>query len=260
MTYDKTLFAGTAAYYAKYRKPYPQALIDDIVSTFGLDGTGRMLDLGCGPGMLTLPLAPHFAEIVAFDADEGMIAEARKSDARNVDWRVGRAEDLPGGLGKFRLVTFAQSLHWMQQDVVMARVREMIEPGAGIALVGGSESWWDGPLDWHQVMTRMIQKYLGERRRAGANAFKEPHDPFEVILERHGWRIVLNRDYPVEIVRTADDLVGTLWTTSFANKALLGERVDEFERELRAELAALPGDGHFRTEGEFGQILARAPQ
>lgn len=258
MPYDETLFAGAAEYYAKYRAPYPQALIDDIVSTFGLDGMGRLLDLGCGPGMLTLPLAPYFTEVVAFDADAGMIAEARKSDAKNVEWRVGRAEDLPDDLGRFRLVTFAQSLHWMQQDLVMTKVRQMIEPGAGIALVGGSESWWDGPLDWHQVMTRTIRKYLGERRRAGANAFKEPHDRFEVILERPGWRIELNRDYPVEIVRTADELVGTLWTTSFANKPLLGERVDEFENELRAELAALPGAGLFRAQGEFGQILARA--
>jgi trans-aconitate methyltransferase len=258
MPYDETLFASAAAYYARYRTPYPQALVDDIVSHFGLDGTGRLLDLGCGPGSLTFRLAPHVAEVVAIDADPGMIEEARKADAGNVDWRVGRAEDVSPELGKFRLVTFAQSFHWMQQDVVLAKVRETIEPGAGVALVGGAGNWWDGPLDWHRVLTSTIQRYLGETRRAGAAATKEPHDPFEVILKRNGWRVELNRDYPTVIERTLDELVGTVWTTSFANKALLGDRADEFERELRTELAKLPGDGLFREEGVFGQVLARA--
>jgi trans-aconitate methyltransferase len=259
MPYDESLFAGTAAYYARYRVPYPPELIADLVAHYELDGTGRLLDLGCGPGSLTLRVAPHFAEVVAIDADAKMIEEGRKSGARNVDWRVGKAEDLPSGIGLFRLVTFAQSFHWMQQDRVLEKVRAVMEPGAGIALVGGAGNWWDGPLDWHQVLTRVIQRYLGETQRAGANATKEPHDPFEVILERNGWRIELNRDYPVEIVRTLDELIGTVRTTSFANRALFGDRAGEFERELRAELSSLPGDGLFRESGEFGQVLARLP-
>jgi hypothetical protein len=48
MPYDESLFAGTAYYYARYRGPYPTALIADIVTHFGLDGAGRLLDLGCG--------------------------------------------------------------------------------------------------------------------------------------------------------------------------------------------------------------------
>lgn len=41
-----------------------------------LDGTGRLLDIGCGPGSLTLPLAPHYADGVAIDADPDMIRVA----------------------------------------------------------------------------------------------------------------------------------------------------------------------------------------
>jgi trans-aconitate methyltransferase len=259
MTYDETLFASAAAYYARYRTPYPEEMIVDVVSHFELDGTGRLLDLGCGPGTLTLRLAPHFAEVVAIDADAKMIEEGRKSGARNVDWRMGKAEDLPSDIGPFRLVTFAQSFHWMRQDRVLEKVRAVMEPGAGIALVGGAGNWWNGPLDWHQVLTRVIQRYLGETRRAGVNATKERHDLFKVILERNGWQIELNRDYPVEIVRTLDELIGTVRTTSFVNRALFGDRADEFERELRAELSSLSGDGSFREGGEFGQVLARLP-
>jgi hypothetical protein len=38
MPYDESLFAGTAAYYTRYRVPYPPELIADIVVHFRLDG------------------------------------------------------------------------------------------------------------------------------------------------------------------------------------------------------------------------------
>ena len=46
------LFAGTAWHYARYRPGYPQAFFDDLARQFRLDGTGRLLDLGCGTGQL----------------------------------------------------------------------------------------------------------------------------------------------------------------------------------------------------------------
>jgi SAM-dependent methyltransferase len=61
------LFTGTAWHYARYRPGYPQVFFDDVVQRFHLDGTGRLLDLGCGTGQLTLPLAEHVTEAVGMD-------------------------------------------------------------------------------------------------------------------------------------------------------------------------------------------------
>lgn len=58
-----------------------------------------MLDVGCGPGSLTLLLAPYVAEAFDVDADVDMLSEATRLAAeqrvRNVTWRHLRAEDLP---------------------------------------------------------------------------------------------------------------------------------------------------------------------
>ncbi|MEU2257044.1 hypothetical protein [Nocardia xishanensis] len=43
-------FTGTAWHYARYRPSYPDVFIDDVIQSFGLDGTGCLLDLGCGTG------------------------------------------------------------------------------------------------------------------------------------------------------------------------------------------------------------------
>jgi cyclopropane fatty-acyl-phospholipid synthase-like methyltransferase len=38
--------------------PYPDSLARAISGELSLDGSGRLLDVGCGPGSLTLLLAP----------------------------------------------------------------------------------------------------------------------------------------------------------------------------------------------------------
>src|SRR4051812_19726647 len=105
--------------------PYPDAVADALRDELGLDGRGRLLDVGCGPGSLTLLLAPLFAAAVGIDADADMLAEAARRGGAGVSWRQLRAEELPDGLGTFRVVTFAQSFHWMDQPRVARQVRPM---------------------------------------------------------------------------------------------------------------------------------------
>jgi trans-aconitate methyltransferase len=56
----------------------------------GLDGSGRLLDVGCGPGSLTLLLAPWFEQASGVDADPDMLAEAERLAAQsrigNIEW------------------------------------------------------------------------------------------------------------------------------------------------------------------------------
>jgi 2-polyprenyl-3-methyl-5-hydroxy-6-metoxy-1,4-benzoquinol methylase len=52
-----------------------------VARALALDGRGRLLDVGCGPGIVALELTSLFEEVVGLDADPDMIAEA-KVDAR----------------------------------------------------------------------------------------------------------------------------------------------------------------------------------
>ena len=69
--WDETLFEGAAPFYLKGRLPYAPGLGDAIQNAIGLDGHGRLLDLGCGPGTVTLRLAHLFAEVVALTQTQG---------------------------------------------------------------------------------------------------------------------------------------------------------------------------------------------
>ena len=111
-----------------------------FASDFRLDGTGRLLDLGCGPGPVAIALAHLFDEVVAMDPDDAMRAEgeriARERGISNIEWRFGGSKDLSPALGQFRLVTMGNSFHWMDRARTLDALYDLVTDGGGIAVVG----------------------------------------------------------------------------------------------------------------------------
>jgi tRNA/tmRNA/rRNA uracil-C5-methylase (TrmA/RlmC/RlmD family) len=93
-TYDPTLFEGAAWYYARYRPQYPPILFDLLTEKFQLNGKGRLLDLGCGAGLIAIPLWHHFQEVIGLDPDPDMLQEAQQQalavGATNISWVLER--------------------------------------------------------------------------------------------------------------------------------------------------------------------------
>ena len=257
--WDETLYAGSAQYYARGRLPYPPELPEALRDALGLDGRGRLLDVGCGPGSLTLLLAPLFEEVVGVDADAGMLEEARLDAERravaNARWVQLRAEDLPGDLGSFRVATFAQSFHWLERSRVATAVRGMLEPGGAWVHVHATthEGWGSpeglpAPAPPRDEITALVRRYLGPLRRAGRGKLPSgtPSGEDEVLraagfddprrIEVGGGRVHL---------RTADDVVASVYSLSSATPHLLGERQGAFERDLRDLLERTSPDGRF---------------
>ncbi len=248
--WDETLFAGSAAHYTTGRMPYPDRLPGVLRDELGLDGAGRLLDVGCGPGSLTLMLAPLFAEAVGIDADPGMIEEAGRAGGDAARWLCLRAEELPAGLGTFRVATFAQSFHWMDQPLVARRVRDMLTPGGAFVHVFATTDRGapgDEPLGrprppWDAV-ARLIAAYLGPVRRAGRGFL--PHGTRsgeEDVMRAAGYRgpqrVVVTRG---EIVtRTPDDIVASVLSHSASAPHLFGDRLAAFEADLRRLLGPGP--------------------
>src|SRR3712207_3504277 len=118
--YDPTRYAGSAPHYRRGRPPYSPQLEATLVRELGLDGRGRLLDVGCGPGILTVRLAGLFEEAIGLDPDAAMLAEGRAAAeaarTTKIRWVQARAEDLPDAApGRYRLVTFGQSFHWTDE-------------------------------------------------------------------------------------------------------------------------------------------------
>jgi 2-polyprenyl-3-methyl-5-hydroxy-6-metoxy-1,4-benzoquinol methylase len=76
--WDATLFKGSARYYERGRLPYPSGLAGALASALRLDGRGRLIDVGCGPGSIALRLAHLFEAVAGLDADPDTLVEAER--------------------------------------------------------------------------------------------------------------------------------------------------------------------------------------
>lgn len=257
--WDETLYAGSAEHYAVGRMGYPGVLAGALRDELGLDGHGRLLDVGCGPGSLTLLLAGLFEEAVGVDADADMIAvAARHADdagVTNTQWRAVRAEELPVGLGVFRVATFAQSFHWMDQALVAQRVRDMLAPdGAWVHVKASTHRGAAGeePLPyprppWNAV-EELVARYLGPVRRAGQGMLPNgTRSGEEEIMLKAGYtgptRITVGGDEVVE--RGIDELVAAVFSLSSSTPHLFGRDLPAFETELRTLLKRTSENGLF---------------
>ena len=50
--YDPTIYDGAAVHYRYGRPAYSPGLEALVAGELGLDGSARLLDVGCGPGIL----------------------------------------------------------------------------------------------------------------------------------------------------------------------------------------------------------------
>jgi len=268
--WDPTLYQGSAAYYAVGRMPYPAEVATVLRDALGLDGSGRLLDVGCGPGPVTRLLAPLFEAAVGLDPDPDMLAEAarRTTDAR-VTWHRARAEDLPDGSGTFRVVTFAQSFHWMDRPLVARTVRSMIEPGGAWVHVGatthaGVED--DDPLPRprvpHAAIRELIAKYLGPVRRAGQRTLPEGTADREedvMVAAGYGGPRRLTAGGGEIVPRSTDQVVAAVFSLSFAAPHLFGERRHAFEGELRELLREVSPEGVFAERTRDVELVIWTP-
>jgi trans-aconitate methyltransferase len=105
----------------------------------------RILDLGCGDGVLTEKLVATGARVVGIDASPAMVEAAQR---RGIDARLTRGEDLAFE-AEFDAVFSNAALHWMKPPAtVIQRVRRALRPGGRLVLemggAGNNASLLDG--------------------------------------------------------------------------------------------------------------------
>ena len=270
-SYDPTLFAGAAAHYRYGRPPYSPQLEGVLAEELGLDGSARLLDGGCGPGILTVRLAHLFEDAVGLDPDAAMLAEGRRvAEERgitNIRWVQALAEDLPAAApGAYRLVTFGSSFHWTDEVRVAETVYDMLEPGGGLALIvhtvedrPAPPSPGPPPIP-HAELEALVEKYLGSTRRAGQGLAPVRTHRFEDVLARTRFgasRSIFVPGIP-DLVRDSESVLSGYFSFSSSAPHLFGDRAEDFAGEVRQLLASHSRDGLFWDwPGDTEVVLAR---
>jgi len=257
------LYKGTAAYYDRFRPPYPQALFEDLRTRLPINGEGRLLDLACGTGQIAVPLSGSFRETVAIDAEPETIAFASENATRHglprIHWLVGTAES-PPVKGRFQLIAIGTAFHRLDRQAVAQSTRELVAETGALALLW-SPVPSDGDEPWQRELEQIIIDWLDrsasrDRLPAGwQEALAASTD--RQVLEQAGFRYSGRFEFAREDTWTVDSLIGFMYSTSILSRAALGGSTEAFEADMARRLDQFSVDGTFKHKTRCAYELAR---
>ncbi|KIX93388.1 uncharacterized protein Z520_10807 [Fonsecaea multimorphosa CBS 102226] len=159
--------ASSAAKYLQARPRYSDALIDLIISKHTSSGGALdlVVDVGCGPGLATLSLAPRFQHAIGADPGQNMIETAKSvgittKSGEPVKFEVCSSEELStlaalkefsgdgkGGLECVDLITAATAAHWFDMPRFWGEAAKILKPGGSVIIwcYGGHRAHPDTP-------------------------------------------------------------------------------------------------------------------
>jgi trans-aconitate methyltransferase len=221
-TWDPAVYARHARFVSDLGAP----VLDLLAARPG----ERVLDLGCGDGVLTKRLVDLGSVVVAVDSSEAQVAAARHLglDARVLDAASLRFEQ------EFDAVFSNAVLHWITNaDGMIAGVYRALRPGGRfVAECGGH-----GCV--HRIRTALVRG-LQQRGLDGESYvpwyFPTPGD-YATRLERAGFRVDT-----IALIPRPTPLPGDVvdWLQTFAHSFLMAlpeHARREYLQEVRAELA-----------------------
>lgn len=130
-------FNDGAELYDRCRPGYPPRVFDDLAVLVPLTPGSRVLEIGCGTGQATLPLARLGCVVTAVELGAGLAALARRKLAGRDTVRVvvGAFEEWPLPVDRFDLVVAATSFHWVDPAVRVVKAADALRPGGALAVI-----------------------------------------------------------------------------------------------------------------------------
>jgi len=260
------LFRGSAGYYDRYRLPYPEAMLTDLIGRAGVSGRGRLLDLACGTGQLAFPLHRWFGQVWAVDQEPDMIAvvqaKAAAQSATDVQPVVSDAETFDAEPEFFELCVIGNAFHRLSRDLVAGRVLGWLRPGGCLAVCWSSVPWLGGK-DWQRALAVTLDRWkaaLGAEHRIPAGwELPRQRRPDLAVLSGAGFEVAGQHEFTTGHRWSLPELAGFIRSTSFLPASVLGDQAAAFDADLSASLGPHSDGGTFTEDVSFVYDLARKP-
>jgi SAM-dependent methyltransferase len=232
-------FDADAEAYDRTRPVCPDVLFDDLIRLARLGPGDRVVEIGCGTGQATVPLAERGLAVTAVELGAALadLARYRTAGFPDVSVVTSSFEDWQDtGDTPVRAVVVFNALHWIEPDARYAKPAALLGPGRAM-VVGGCR--WARPADAEPFWADVQEDY----RAVGFTGTPPPaperidawHFPDEA---RAYFDEVASLRYPFRRTYTARDYLAQLATQS-GTRALGPEAARDFLARVRRRLDAL---------------------
>lgn len=132
----RSVFNKAARDYDAVRPGYPDELYRDVIRLSGIPDDGRILEVGCGTGQATIPLAERGYRMLCLDIGGELLAIAREKcrGYPNVDFMKVSFEDWEPEPSAFNLLISATAFHWVDPEVGYPKAAQILVEDGCIAL------------------------------------------------------------------------------------------------------------------------------
>ena len=227
----------------------------DLVALLDPQPGERILDLGCGTGLLAAAIAERGASVTGLDSDAAMIeaarAQFRAADHPALEFIEGDGEALEeaGLAGPFDAVFSNAALHWMTRpEAVLRGLCALLRPGGRlVAELGGR-----GNVAIVENALRDALEAEGVPREQQPRPWYFPGlAEYAALLERHGFepRVMTLFDRPTTLEDGVAGMAG--WLRMFGHP-WLAELPPDLAAPVIARVEAAVRPRLWREDGEEG--------
>ena len=230
----RTTFEQVPELYDRARPNYPPQIFDDLVALAQLPATARLVEIGCGTGQATLPLAERGYAITCVELGEQLAAVAQRKLASypTVEVITASFETWQPERASFDAVVAFSAFHWVRPDLRYTKTADLLRDHGKLAFVSMAHVLpSDGDPFFSEVQADYEAVIPGDPKAKGGadGAFYSPpwRLPDPDALGDHSDDVVADeinasgrfhnlaaRRYLWEVIYTADDYIDVLNTYS----------------------------------------------
>jgi SAM-dependent methyltransferase len=239
----RTTFDEDAELYDRARPHYPHQLFDDLIQIAELGAGARLLEIGCGTGRATVPLAQLGYSIVGVELGGNMASVARRNLAPFPEVSVVTSpyEVWDSAGDAFDLVFAATCWDWIDPNVRFRKATAVLKPRGRLAIIGCGHAF---PEDADRFFFEIQDIYceIGEDipGEQWPPPLPEEVPDFREEIEASGlFADVQSRRYVWELMYTADEYINLLNTFS-GHIAMEPDKREYLYRHVRERINARP--------------------
>lgn len=255
----RVTFDSIAGQYQQARPGYPDELFTALIELTGIRPPGQVLEVGCGTGMATAPLARRGFAITCLEPGPQLASEARANlrdyPLTTVAEASFEAWQPPKGV-RYDLIFAATAWHWVDPASGYQRAAGLLRPGGFLAVWEADHVFPpDGDRIFHELQD--VYDEIGEGMPRGMTYPAPGEQPdHRAAIEASGlFTVTAIRHFDWEIRYTAEEYIALLNTFS-SHIAMAGWQRERLYGEIRRRLAARP-DGRLRRDWGVALQIAR---